>query len=234
MDYGGLLSFNGIGLAGAGLYIAAYAMLQLRWLGGTGYGYTMMNLGAATLVLVSLTHDFNMSSVVIQMTWIAISVFGMTRTFYLHHATRLNPEEAALIAAKLPLISRSGARKFLDAGAWSDAAAGTCLAIEGEILGALVYLARGTAEVTHGGQDVGECGPGVFLGELTCFEGTPATATVTLGEDARYFRISTEALNRVCDRDPDLKFLLHFAFGRDTRAKLEAANLRMSLAGAPA
>ena len=70
-----LLSF--IGLAGVVLYLGAYAALQLRLLSGHGTGYSMLNLFAASFVLIDLQRDFNLPSVLIQISWIAISLYGL-------------------------------------------------------------------------------------------------------------------------------------------------------------
>jgi len=57
----------------------AYALLQLGKITGQCYTYTLMNMLAASLVLVSLVHQFNLASALIQISWIVISVAGMFR-----------------------------------------------------------------------------------------------------------------------------------------------------------
>jgi CRP-like cAMP-binding protein len=232
MDPTSFISYDLIGLVGVVLYILAYGALQAGIVSGSGYSYTLMNMLAAALVLVSLMNDFNLSSAIIQITWIAISVFGLARMFYLHHSTRLNEEETALIRAKLPALSKPLARQFLDAGHWIDAEPGTVLAVAGEPLGALIYLKEGVADVSLDGRQIGRCLPSSFIGEMTCFDAGPATATVTIAAPARYFRIGTEALNRVCARKPELRAILEGEIGRDTRMKLVSANSRLKETGA--
>jgi len=233
MDPATFISYDAIGLVGVVLYILAYAALQAGVVSGAGYAYTFMNMLAAGLVLVSLMNDFNLSSAIIQITWIAISVFGLTRMFYLHHSARLNEEETAMIREKLPALSKTLARRFLDAGHWIDAESGTVLAEEGAPLGALIYLKEGTADVSLDTLPVGRCLQSSFIGELTCFDAGPATATVTIAESARYFRIGTEALNRVCARNPELRAILKGEIGQDTRMKLVSTNTRLKQTGAP-
>lgn len=221
-------SYDAIGLVGVVLYIAAYAALQLGLVQGSGYTYTVTNLVAALLVLVSLMESFNLSSAIIQITWIAISIFGLSRMFFLHYVTRLNVEETAFMKSKLPSVSRPLARRFLNAGLWIDDDTGTVLATEGQPIGALVYLISGKANVDIDGKTVGRLEPDTFIGELTCFDAEPATATVTLKGKSRFFWISTESLNKLCKRNPDLRFAMENAIGRDTRMKLVAANARIS------
>ena len=66
-----------IGLAGVAGYVAAYTLLQLGFLDGNGVPYSVANVVAAALVLVSLTEDFNLASAVIQVVWIFVGVIGL-------------------------------------------------------------------------------------------------------------------------------------------------------------
>jgi len=71
--------FELLGVAGFIFYMASYALLQLGKITGHSYSYTVMNLIAASLVLLSLIHQFNLASVLIQLAWIIISVCGLCR-----------------------------------------------------------------------------------------------------------------------------------------------------------
>ena len=71
--------FELLGITGFVFYMASYALLQLGKISGHGYAYTLMNLAAASLVLLSLVHQFNLASVLIQIAWIVISVLGLFR-----------------------------------------------------------------------------------------------------------------------------------------------------------
>jgi len=215
------------GLLGVVLYVGAYAALQSGLLRSNGYAYAAANLVAAALVLLSLTSDFNLSAAISQSVWVVLSVFGLVRMVVLERRARLNEEERAFMLAKFPTMSRSMARKFLNAGGWYDAEAGTLLATEGERLGGLIYLARGEAEVTLRGRPIAQCRPGSFIGEMSCFDGSPASATVSLRLPSRYFLIRTEALNRLCARDMDMRRTVENGVGNDTRYKLIETDLRL-------
>jgi len=215
------------GLLGVILYVGAYAALQTGLLRSNGYTYAAANLAAAALVLLSLTTDFNLSAAISQIIWIVLSVFGLIRMAVLAGRARLNDEEQVLMTAKFPSMSRSMARKFLDAGDWYNAKAGTLLVTEGERLGGLIYLANGEAEVTLRGRVIAHCTPGSFIGEMSCFDGSPANATVSLPQASRYFLIRTEALNRLCARDLDMRRTVENGVGNDTRHKLIEADLRL-------
>jgi CRP-like cAMP-binding protein len=215
------------GLLGVVLYVGAYAALQSGLLRSNGYSYAAANLGAASLVLLSMTSAFNLSAAISQIVWIVLSVVGLVRMAVLEHRARLNDEEAAFIAAKFPSMSRSMARKFLNAGNWYDAKTGTLLVSEGEHLGGLIYLASGEAEVTLRGRPIAHCAAGSFIGEMSCFDGSAANATVSLQHPSRYFLIRTEALNRLCARDLDMRRTVENGLGSDTRHKLIETDLRL-------
>lgn len=71
--------FDLLGFLGFIFYMAAYALLQLGRISGHSYSYTLINLTAATLVLISLVHQFNLASLLIQLAWIVISILGLAR-----------------------------------------------------------------------------------------------------------------------------------------------------------
>ena len=70
-----------IGLAGVGFYMVSYFLLQIGRLDGNGVVYCVFNLTAASFVLVSLTQHYNLPSVLIQVSWIIISLLGIVRHF---------------------------------------------------------------------------------------------------------------------------------------------------------
>ena len=67
------------GVAGFVFYMLSYGLLQIGRISGQGYCYPLMNMAAASLVLISLTHQFNLASVLIQLSWIVISLIGLCR-----------------------------------------------------------------------------------------------------------------------------------------------------------
>lgn len=214
------------GIAGAVIYVAAYFALQTGLMRGATIPYTLLNVAAATLVLISLSRAFNIGAALIQIAWLTISFIGLARVAFLHRTARLDADEAAVAAARFPRMDRPTARRFFRAGLWQEGDAGTRLATEGEDLGALILLARGRGEVSLGGRRVGQVGPGDMIGDMTCFDGGPANATVALTEPGRWFAISSAVLQRLCRRDPELHRQVAEAIARQTRTRLIAANRR--------
>jgi len=81
---------NLIGVAGFLFYMLSYSLLQLGKISGDSFTYTVLNMLAATLVLVSLLHQFNLASALIQISWIAISVVGLIRLLTNSRQKKLN------------------------------------------------------------------------------------------------------------------------------------------------
>lgn len=78
------------GIAGVGFYLDSYAALQFGMLRGDGYAYACLNAIAAAFVLLSLQEAFNLSSAVIQVSWILISLVGITRHYILTHRAKFS------------------------------------------------------------------------------------------------------------------------------------------------
>lgn len=68
-----------VGVAGVAIYLGSYALLNAGRIDSSGYAYALMNMIAACLVLVSLSVSFNLSSTLIQISWILISLYGIGR-----------------------------------------------------------------------------------------------------------------------------------------------------------
>ena len=215
------------GFVGVILEVGAYAALQLGFLHGNGYIYAFANLVASVFLLISLTTEFNLSYLVTEIIWIFLSVYGMARMYWLGRQAHLSAEETAFVSRMFPTMSRTMAHSFVSAGGWHDAEAGTRLATEGEKMGALIYLASGEAEILSDWGTIARCLPGSFIGELSCFDGSPASASVVLAKPARYFRIATEALNGICAHDFEMRNAVQHAVGKDTGKKLVEANARL-------
>lgn len=71
--------FTAIGMAGCACYIASYFLVQIGRIDGNDYCYVLLNLIAASLLLISLTQEFNLSSATVQIFWIMISIVGIAR-----------------------------------------------------------------------------------------------------------------------------------------------------------
>ena len=66
-----------IGLVGVALLVTTYAMLQIDRIDPKGFWYSFNNMIVAILVSVSLYYTWNTASVVIEVFWFLISVYGI-------------------------------------------------------------------------------------------------------------------------------------------------------------
>ena len=66
-----------IGYIGVALLIVTYAMLQLDRIDPKGFWYSFNNMIVAMLVTVSLLYTMNKASMLIEVFWFIISVYGM-------------------------------------------------------------------------------------------------------------------------------------------------------------
>lgn len=70
-----------VGNLGVVLILATYLGVQLRRLEATGLAYVLANGLGAACILYSLLFDFNLSAVIIEVAWLAISLVGLLRIF---------------------------------------------------------------------------------------------------------------------------------------------------------
>jgi hypothetical protein len=68
------------GLAGATVLMVTYFASQQGWLAATDWRFPAGNLAGSLLIMVSLTTAWNTPSVLIEVFWSAISVYGLART----------------------------------------------------------------------------------------------------------------------------------------------------------
>ncbi|MEJ6391787.1 cyclic nucleotide-binding domain-containing protein [Gymnodinialimonas sp. 2305UL16-5] len=213
-----------MGLLGVGLYLIAYAALQFGALRGSSAIYSGLNLAAAVAVLVSLTEAFNLSSALIQISWIALSVIGLIRLAILRRQTQFTEEEQALLAMHFPSLPPQQARQFLRLGTWQRLSADLVLTRQGSPASALTYLASGAAEVRAHGAIVGRLGAGALVGELSVIHGAEATADVEITAEARVFSVASDALRRELLADHDFALAVSRALQIEAQRKLDTLN----------
>jgi hypothetical protein len=77
-----------VGLAGVALVLLAYFGLQSGKLRGDGIAFQVANILGAGGIAVSLVYDFNLSAMIIELSWIAISIYGLVRGIRLRAEAR--------------------------------------------------------------------------------------------------------------------------------------------------
>ncbi len=74
--------FDIIGTSGAITLVAAYFIMQKNVIAGDSIAYNFLNALGAVLILISLMHNFNLTAFIMEIVWLAISIYGM------YHATK--------------------------------------------------------------------------------------------------------------------------------------------------
>ena len=80
MNYGPMDLLGNIGVV---VLILTYLMLQLNKLSSDGLAYSLLNAIGASLIVISLLYDFNLSALLMEVFWVLISLVGIYRYFRL-------------------------------------------------------------------------------------------------------------------------------------------------------
>jgi CRP-like cAMP-binding protein len=156
--------------------------------------------------------------------WITISLVGITRMYLLYRSLNFSEEETKMIETVLGDMPKHKARAFLNLGFWVEGEQGTVLTTENVPVSHLYYLAEGEASVVSGGRMVALVRPQHFIGEITCMSGEPAHGTVALTKPSYYFAVEVAAMRAFLDKNPDIRDMLEMAFAQQLRHKLVALN----------
>ena len=76
MKYGLLDAF---GIAGVILLVITYLLLQVNRLPSAGLLYSLLNAIGASLIILSLLANFNLSAFLMEAFWVLISLIGVVR-----------------------------------------------------------------------------------------------------------------------------------------------------------
>ena len=82
-----------VGNLGVAAIIVSYLLMQIGRLDARGLLYSAVNAAGASLVLISLVVEFNLSAFIVEFFWALISLFGMARVFRSRRSEE--PDEAS-------------------------------------------------------------------------------------------------------------------------------------------
>lgn len=77
--------FQILGFVGMIFIVCAYLLIQMQKTNHNGWLYLWLNLIGAILLIISLLVHFNLGSFLIEVFWIAITIFGMIKTYKKDH-----------------------------------------------------------------------------------------------------------------------------------------------------
>lgn len=136
----------------------------------------------------------------------------------------LREEEVELLEHVLKVEEPDRQRRLRDLLEWRDMPAGELLMRQGERGPPLIYVASGTGRIEVGGNMVGTCAKGDFLGEMSAILGEDATATVVVAEPMRIARFDRDALAEMTRSMPELQRAFDHALNRGLAAKIVRMN----------
>ena len=133
-------------------------------------------------------------------------------------------DEKFFIDTVMPALEGNLRARVLKMARWQTREPGEILVEEGQKSPELVFIAKGAASVERGGNIVGVCGPGDFLGEMSFLTGKPASATVRVANETRCCVFDPGVLKVLTDRHPAIRQSLEVSFNRNLVGKLERMN----------
>jgi CRP-like cAMP-binding protein len=110
-------------------------------------------------------------------------------------------------------------RKLVKLGAWQRAESDVVLARDGETLDKLHYVLNNRVSVVKPRKKL-SVGPKIFIGELAFLRKRPATATVIIPAETLYISWTHVELEKLFQKDSDLKTAMHLLMGRDVAEKM--------------
>lgn len=180
-----------------------------------GLGYALLSIGDPGLAFW-------------QAVLLTISLAMLTRHALNQHKAKFTDEEEALRIAFMAELSRSQARHLMDQGNWINGRAGEELIQEGEAISHLFYLHAGSADISLDGKPIARCGAGELIGDATALSGKPASGTVKLAGDSRFWCISAPRLREYLTLHPPVRTAIERQINAALDAKLRAANTRLA------
>ncbi len=81
--------YNTIGTIGVALILITYFLLQTERLKSNQLLYSILNFLGSGMILISLFHEFNFPSFVVELAWVLISGFGIVRWFFQRNRTEV-------------------------------------------------------------------------------------------------------------------------------------------------
>jgi hypothetical protein len=162
-----------LGVLSLVLYLGSYLSLQLGLIRGDGWLFPTLNLAASLSLILSLTAQFNLYSMMVEVAWAVISVIGLIRLYIIYKYFHFTDEEQAAAKRLGPGLAKDRFRKLLSRGNWSDVSPGHVLTREGLPVTHLIYVASGVCRIEIDGTIVATIGAGGLIGEMTYHTGQP-------------------------------------------------------------
>jgi CRP-like cAMP-binding protein len=157
----------------------------------------------------------------------ALALANAGQLFRLAHRNRrsiMTAEQRELIESVLQVHDPEQKRELLGVITWRDAKLDEVLMWQGQKAPPLIYLVSGQVTIEQDEIELGTCGTGDFIGEMSLISGQRATATVTVVQAARIAVFDREHLLRLTAQIPSMARALDQTFNRGLTEKIQRMN----------
>lgn len=168
--------------------------------------------------------DPNWAATIWAAVFAAVNLAQLARIIHQHRRNFMTAEQRELIEQVLQVHDPKQQRHLLEVISWRDAKLAEVLMWQGQRAPPLVFLVSGEAKIEHDEVELGTCGAGEFMGEMSLISGQRATATVTVSDAARIAVFDRDALLRLLPEMPDLARSLDHTFNRGLAEKIQRMN----------
>lgn len=213
---------DAVALVAGFLLIVAMALSSLRWL-----RIVALASGVAALVYFGIVRP-NTAMLGLSALFILANGGQLAGMIVRARNWTLSDEERELLEHVLEVQDPEQQRHLLDVVEWIDVGEGEVLMRQGDTAPPLIYVASGAGSIEVDGTMVGVCGPEDFLGEMSLAMGEPASATVTITNEARIARFDRDGLSQLTSNIPDLGKAFDHAINRGLAAKIVRMNKAMT------
>lgn len=149
-----------------------------------------------------------------------VNVVQLALIKYRNFIARFSADDLDFYTRIFPKLEPWQMRRLLKTGRWLQAAPGTELTRQGELVSHLCYLNSGRLDVLVHGQAVGVCEPKSLIGEISIANGQPATATVIAREPIHYLALERAALHRLMKADTEIAHAVESSLRRNLETTL--------------
>lgn len=132
----------------------------------------------------------------------------------------LTNSESRLHQLVFPMLNVRQVKKLMRTGEWKQAETGANLAERGCLLGGLILIYHGQADVVVDGERIAYLSDGQFVGEMGFVSGQAVSADVVAVTPVEYVFWSRDRLQPLLETSPKLHAALQSVIGRDVVAKL--------------
>lgn len=149
---------------------------------------------------------------------------------YRNRMANFTPDERAFYEIAIPTLEPADAHRLIRAGRWLTAEPGTILTMEGELAPVLAFIVSGDVDIDVAGRNVGHCGAGSFVGEISVSTASPASATAKVRTPVRYLAFDRAFVASTLEKRGEIGQALELAFRHGLRDKLLRTNTAMATA----